>query len=353
MARAYPILPRARQSTVLRSSALTSHAPAANVGTVATRVLVALLVLAGIAEAGPTIVLVETRDAPALPTLATQVEMYASQRASVHALAAPDADPMTFAERASALVAAGDATIVVWIAPVDRGFLVYVAGARPGRALVEHVLVDASLGPAEIERTVALKIAGILDAVLAPGATTRSMLEIDVEPEHEWRVEIDGGVSRDWHERGFDGFAAFGVSHAWRRDRWTFAPLVAGYWQPSGVIVGASGQASVTDLGVALALEGGADVGPVQLFVRPRATASALFARGASNDGRSGKATVFAPYAGVEAGVRRPVSETLQVGLVMGADFALIRHEFLIDQETIVDLGRVRLHVGLSLTISL
>ena len=312
-----------------------------------------LVVLAHVAHAEPRIVLVETRGAPSLPTLATQVDMYASRRASVHVVAASDADPMTFADRAAQIVATGDATIVVWIAPVDQGFLVFVAGGRPGRALVERVHVDASLGPAEIERTVALKIAGILDALLAPRAAVQSLLDIDVEPEREWRIEIVAGVSRDWHERGVDGRAALSLSHAWLRDRWSLAPLVGGYWQPSGVIVASVGQASITDLGGVAAVEGGVDLGPITVLLRPRFAATALFARGASKDGRHGDTTVFAPYLGIEGGIRRRVADTLQVGLVMGSDFALVHHEFLIDGKTVVDLGRVRLHVGVSLTVSL
>src|SRR5262252_9434432 len=86
-------------------------------------------------EARPTIAIIATRDAPELPGLAAQVELHASGRAAVELQAEPEADPLTFAERASELVASGRAAIVVWIAPVERGFLVFVAGRWTGRAL--------------------------------------------------------------------------------------------------------------------------------------------------------------------------------------------------------------------------
>src|SRR5688572_7044175 len=93
------------------------------------------------AAADPAIVLVETRGTPALPALQSQVELHVSGRAPVVTRSARDADPLTYAEPAAELVAAGEAAIVIWIAPVDGGFLVFAAGPWPGRALIELVRV--------------------------------------------------------------------------------------------------------------------------------------------------------------------------------------------------------------------
>jgi hypothetical protein len=70
-------------------------------------------------------------------------------------------------------------------------------------------------------------------------------------------------------------------------------------------------------------------------------------------DGRRGRATVLAPYAGLEVVVRRAVSESAAIGVDAGCDLALVHHRLMIDDETVVDLGRARLHVGVSLTVSL
>src|SRR5262245_40959651 len=67
--------------------------------------------LAQAAHAEPRIVLVETQGAPELPALASQVEVHAMHRASVEVRKEADADPMTYAERASQLVASGEAAI--------------------------------------------------------------------------------------------------------------------------------------------------------------------------------------------------------------------------------------------------
>jgi hypothetical protein len=78
-----------------------------------------------------------------------------------------------------------------------------------------------------------------------------------------------------------------------------------------------------------------------------------LRARGQSNDGRRGGVTVASPYAGVELGVRRALAPSVWAGCVAGAEISAIHQEFFIDDESVADLGRLRLHVGLSLTVGL
>src|SRR5687767_16030101 len=95
--------------------------------------LMALLVVISVARAAaePHILLVETRGAPSLPTLASQVEMHAARPVSVDVRPAPDLDPLTFADAAAGLVHAGHATIVVWMVPVEHGYLVFAASGWP------------------------------------------------------------------------------------------------------------------------------------------------------------------------------------------------------------------------------
>jgi len=314
--------------------------------------LVFLFALA--ARADPTVVLVETRDAPALPALGPQIGLHAGRRLTVQTLAARDADPMTFGDAAARLVASGRATVVVWIAPLEHDLLVFAAGSWPGRALVELVRVDAALGAPEIERTVALKIAGLLDALLAPRATAGAALGIvPAAPGAEWRVEISGLLARDAHERGSDGRVAVAASRGWALGAWRLAPLLAGYWQPSGAIEGDRGRASVTEIGGAVALEAGRAAGAIDAAVRPRFALGAVVADGVARDGRRGSAVVLAPFAGVEVAVQRRLSESVWLGAVVGGEAALIRHRFQIDRQTVVDLGTIRTHVGVALTISL
>ncbi len=308
---------------------------------------------AHVAAAGPTIILADTRGSPSLTTLASQIEMHAS--ATVERLDVHDADPLTYAEPASQLVASGQADLVVWIAPVEHGFLVFASGGWPGRALIELVRVDAAMQPAEIERTIALKIAGLLDSLLSPRASAPAVLAIPPAAVQRpaWRVDVIGSVARERRQRHFDGRAGAAISKRFGLAPWFVAPVLAAYWQPSGVIDGDHGSASVTELGAAIAVDVGRTLGPVEVFARPHYATAILFARGTSTDGRRGEATLGAPYVGGEAGLRVPISDVLAAGASVGADYALIRHKLLIDNETIVDLGRFRLHVGVALTVTL
>ncbi|MGN6104487.1 MAG: hypothetical protein ACTHU0_05230 [Kofleriaceae bacterium] len=335
------------------------------------RLVLCLGVLAGVAHAETRILIVETRGAPRLPALVPHLEMHANGGIAVETLAEPGRDPLTFADRASQLVASGRADIIVWIAPVERGFLVFAAGAWPGRALIELVRIDAGVEVPELERTIALKVAGLLDAMAMPAlrpsahgdhghgdhgarvvpeerATTRMP-----RPEPVWRLEAAGLVVRDAADRGIDGRAALGIGRASMLGRWSLGPRVSGYWQPGGAIEGRTGRGTVTEIGAALAVELARPWGPVQVFVRPQLGVAALLATGASQDGRHGRATVLAPHVGAELGVRTRLSETAWLGVVGGGERALIHHELEIDGETVIDAGRQRFHVGLTLTVPL
>jgi hypothetical protein len=332
---------------------LTGRRGAANVECVTRHVVLWLLLVARLAGADPRVVLVETGGAPELPALASQIELQAGRRVTVRAVAARQIDPMTYADQASQLVASGEASIVVWIAAVDRGYLVFAAGGWPGRALIELVRVDAELGAAEIERTIALKIAGLLDAMLAPRGGVGAVLRVGAIARSGWTIEAAGALAREPHERGYDGRAALGVSRAWSRDAWRVGPALTAYWQPSGTIDGPRGRATLTELGAAAAFDVGRNVGAVELVLRTRLVAAGLVSDGTSRDGRHGQVTVLTPYVGVEAGVQRAISETVSLGVAIGCDVALIHRELVIDDATIVDVGRARMHVGAVLLLSL
>lgn len=307
--------------------------------------VVGILLCTHAATAAPTILLVETRGAPTLSTLPAQVELHVGARATVTTRIDRDTDPLTFAETASALVADGTATIVVWTAPVNGGYLVFASTPTRGRALMELVFVDAAIAPAELERTIALKVAGLFDAVRsmpAPLATRRT-----------WRIEVSGGFAHESRARATDGRSALAFGVGWQRDGWSLAPAIGAHWQPSGTSVAMSGRASLTELGAVASLEGARVFDHLQLFVRPRIALATLLARGDSTDGRHGTATVLSPYAGGQIGARVALSHTAWLGLAAGIDGAWVRHRLTVDDETVIDLGRFRFDVGLALLVAL
>jgi hypothetical protein len=334
------------------------------IAVVVTRVLAIVGVICGLARAvyaqpaakPVTVVIVETRDAPVLPTLTSQLELHGPAHATIETRAEPDADPFTFVARASEMIADGEASLVVWIAPVEHGYLVFAAGPWPERALIELARVDETIEPAELERTIALKVAGLLDTLLAQRATVEAVPPTPTTPierRRPWRIEVAQHVAHESHDRGFDGRGVFAVGRAWRAGTWELAPSLAGYWQPSGTIEGDVGRAAITELGGVAAFELGRALGPIDAFVRPRVTLAVLRARGQSDDGRRGAATELAPYVGFEVGARRSIAPGVWVGVVAGAEAAAIHQEFLVDTEVVADLGRGRLHVGLALTVGL
>src|SRR5205085_5291278 len=98
-----------------------------------------------------------------------------------------------------------------------------------GRALTELGRVDAALGTAEIERTIALKIAGLLDAVVVEQQPVAQTLAVPVAPRAEWRIEASGAIAYDRGERGVDPRIALAGGRALRRGRWTLVPMIGGY----------------------------------------------------------------------------------------------------------------------------
>jgi hypothetical protein len=309
----------------------------------------ALLLAARAVIAEPAVILVETRGAPQLPTLSTQVELQISER-PIETRVERDADPWTYAERASSMIASGAAAIVVWVAPVDGGYVVFASAPAPGRALIELVRVDATLAPAELERTIALKIAGLLDALRAVPSRVPAIPAVAT---HAWWIEAGGAIAFERHDRRVDGRSGLALGRAWIRDAWNASPVIGAYWQPSGVVVGANGRASLTEIGTVIAVEGALVMGRVAVFARPRFVLATLFARGDSTDGRRGSATLYSAYGGLEVGARVLLSRAASVGLVLGGDSAFVRHRLAVDEETVIDLGRFRGGVGAFLRVTL
>jgi hypothetical protein len=198
---------------------------------------------------------------------------------AVEVESAADADPLTFADRASELVGSGRALLVVWIAPVDSGYLVFVAGRSTGRALTELVRIDANIGTAEIERTVALKIAGLLDTVLVeqPPAV---VLTARVPPiRNDWRVEIGGAIAYESHERKTDGRVGLAVGRTWKHAPWIVVPALGATGNRAARSNVAWDAHRSTSSAASRWSKGTARSGRSMLFVPPRFVAAALTIR--------------------------------------------------------------------------
>ena len=319
-------------------------------------VMAVLCVLAKPSAAGPSVIVVQTRDAPPLPTLAAQLELHAPHVA-VEERAEPDADPLTFAGRASAIAGGGD-RIVIWIARVDDGYLVFAAGPWPDRALIELVRVAAAIEPTELERTLALKIAGLADALetlrtARPAAVDVPRSLVAAEPVPRWVVEVAGGLARDAHERGSDPRTTLGLGRRWHAGAWRATAGLVMHWQPSGTIDGEHGRVSLSETSIGLQPELALDLGRLALVGRATLSLALLHARGESEDGRRGSATLLSPIGGLSIGARLRLSPSAAVGISMGAEAAALRRGLLVDDEVVIDAGRFRLTSAVTLTVEI
>lgn len=321
---------------------------------------VAVIFASRAAGAESRVVIVETKDAPSLPGLVGQVQLHAGRDVAVTTIREPSEDSLVLAARASQLVSEHDATIVVWVAAVSgedasqRTFLVYAAGRWPGRALIELVQIDAQTPASEIERTVALKISGLFDTIVAPRPLGAALgIAVDGGWRSTWRLEAAGSMVLEHGDRRAGGRLALAIDRRWSRGDWAVAAGLGAHWQPSGAIHGDAGVVSVDELGPDLFATGEHRLGSWILFGRPHLSGSLLLAGGTSRSGARGTATVFSPSVGLEVGARWALSDTIQLVLALGGDGALIRQQFLVDGAITADLGQARgtVTVGVSLPL--
>jgi hypothetical protein len=320
----------------------------------------AVILASRAAGSEPRVVIVETKDAPSLPGLAAQVQLHAGRAVAVTTTQERSEGSLTFTARASQIVDEHDATIVVWVAAIEgadasqRSFLVYAAGRWPGRALIELVRLDAQTPAGEIERTVALKISGLFDTIIAPRPIGVALgVPVSGGWRSKWRLEVSGSIVRESGDRGADGRLALSIDRRWCRDDWTIAAGLGAHWQPSGAIHGDAGVVSINELGPELFVTGGHRLGSWSLFARPHLSASWLLADGTSRNGPRGSATVFSPSIGLDVGATWALSDTVELVIAVGADSAVIQQEFLVDGTITADLRHTRANVTLGVSIPL
>ncbi len=288
------------------------------------------------------------------------MQLHAGRAVTIATIRDPREGSATFAARAAQIVDEQDATVVVWVAAVEgeeasrRTFLVYAAGRWPGRALIELVRFEAGSPPEEIERTIALKIAGLFEAVRAPRPVGAVLgVPVDRARPAAWRLELAGALVREAGDRRFDGRLAAAVDRRWPLRGWIAAVGAGARWQPSGAIEASAGRVSIHELAIELAIAAERRLGPGLIFLRPRASPAVLLAGGTSARGERGSAVVLSPLFGLDVGARWPLSDTIQLALAAGIEAALLQQRFLLDGAVVADLQRARGAVSLGLSMSL
>lgn len=328
-----------------------------------------MCLIVNVAYAQPRVVIVETLDAPSLPALATQVRVHAGREVEVTTITRPETS-IVFASHASEVVVAANATVTVWVATVDpepdrtdapRVFLVYAAGRWPGRAMIELVRIDTQTPAGEVERTIALKIAALLDSILTPQPAA-SVLDIPVAAPHpssrsastrRWMIAFGGSLVREQGARRWDGRVMSWLARRWDVRAWSLGARVGVHWQPTSVIDGSRGSVLVQELAASAGATLARPLGRWSPMIGGHVTAAALHARGVTLDARRGSATVGVPYVGADVGIRHSISAAIDLVLEVEIDVALIRQRFLLDGSITADVQRLRGTITLGASIAL
>jgi hypothetical protein len=240
--------------------------------------------------------------------------------------------------------------------------VVYAVGRTPDRALIELVRVDAATPASEVERVIALKVAGLVDALLAP-APAAAVLDVPVpvvpaspaprRRSTSWVIDVGAAVAAAGGDRGATPGIVVAGSHRWRVSRGSLGVGLEARWLPSYGIDGPVARVSIVETDVVAGAEAALDLGPVDLVARGWGSAAVLAARGATPDGRTGSLVEMVPWLGASLGIRLPVGDPIELGISLGGERALIHQRFLADGVVVADVGEARLLAVATMSVRL
>jgi len=280
-------------------------------------------------------------------------------------------------EAAVDLADQSDATLAVW---VERGaslegskieFVLHVVGRREGRLMVEVFRLPARDGPA-LDRTLALKVGEVLDDILTPEATPDTAppgsietwvgpVEREPPPPTVTKPSESGGWMIEVGARGFGGIDAPNASVGAVLAGGAQFPL-AGFDAEAYLALGVdSGADESTDDGAVATneLTGAAGarllapVGRVSLGAQLEAGARWVDADGETPFGTTGSERVLVPSVIAALEARLPLRSNFAARAAAGIEYSPTRVALTVNQQPVVDLGRVRAVAQLSLVFSM
>jgi len=272
-------------------------------------------------------------------------------------------------------VDAGDATLAVW---VERGgktkggeleFVLYIVGRREGRLLVEVFRVPAKEGP-DLDRTLALKVGEVLDRALRKETQTTAANgwlapEIPETPEplpatpepvrqRRWLAELDGRWGGGGDAPASQSGAALAGGVRWRRDQLALEVLLAvGFDGGLEELEDLDGTVTTDEVTAAACARLLAKVGPVWAGGGLSAGARFVDAEGTTPRGTTGSDWIAVPTVTAAADVRFPIGRSLEVRGAAGMEWSPDRVTLTVNQQPVVDLGRVRAVAEVALVFSI
>jgi hypothetical protein len=322
-------------------------------------IVIALLwLLLRAAYAERSILVVDEAKGAQLETLLREIRLHVDAVVSVEA--APEAVTSTprIAERASELLEQRRVQLVVWISAIKPGdpVVVHVVGPVADRAILEVVRVPIGASELDAHREVALRVASLLDTVMAQPATAIIGIEPPPTPpptpphvvQRRWTIGTFGELMIRDGDRG--AHPALGLSVA--RDIHTHARVgVRTRWAPVVEIEGVASDMTLWELGAMLEAAFVLPYRSWELLGALSLGGSLLRARAVSGE-RVGRTFATAPLAGVGIGAKLEL-RSVQVAATLCAEGWLFDERFLVEGQVVARTGHLRGIASVGLVIPL
>lgn len=280
------------------------------------------------------------------------------------------------AARGKALVDAGTCELVVWVEhPAPRRYVLHYVGRRAGRAVWEHARLNGRAGPS-LERAMALKVREVLDEFVrierAPPTTpvsaapatptpptpttaaapTASAPPVTSSPGRRGRLALlleltaagssPGGNAGPQLQLG----GSLGLAHdalGGRAEAWLGARWASALSHRSEL-----GAVRATEWAPRLGLRLGWPWRSIRVGARVDLSLRVLHATGTRTDGERGSRSAVSPALALGPELALPLSRHWQLRWAPGIELALRAQRFAIDEQAVLDLGRVRAFAELS-----
>ena len=318
------------------------------------------------AQPRPRVVVLDTGAGISLTALTAQLNLHVHADVTINASSnIVDGIASRFAT-AAAVVDRERAAIVVWIDPIPsaaggQGFVAYAVGRWPDRAVIELVRIDATTPNDQVERIVALKLAGLLDRVVLEDRAI-GLLDGSPDPPTKTRAITPppsppavhvalGGVVAAGGGRGTVAGIVGSVGRSFVR-----SPVDLGFdvqlrWLSTAIV--GSERVAIGDATANIGLVACRGSSVVRPCAAVRGGASVVRATVSTSDGRDGDQYVILPsvWLGVGLGVR--LSGPVRAVVEVGYEPSLLRQRFLVDGMVAADLGSGRVVVAATLSVAL
>jgi hypothetical protein len=274
---------------------------------------------------------------------------------------------------AAGVVKARDARLGVWLERSGEGhYVLYAVGVRADRGIVELGRVASGAG-ANADRILALKVSALVDDLLDEGARVPAALSPSTAPSAPSRPVTAVAEPARPHQRGDlsviagagaaatvadaepTGLLGLAILGGLRLDRGRLAATVhaSGRWFAARRLESASGAGDLTELSAFAIARVGMRTGRVAIGPGLGAGVRRIAVAAEVADGRRGSASRVIPAARLDASLEVRLGSASVAALTAGVEVSLIRDQLTLLGEPLVDAGRFRIPIELSVVLDL